>query len=156
MPCGVRAGGVTSLKALGIDLPMAQLDDLLQFLTVYSTEAPNFGDQVWAQEACDLTPIDDVTLLEGVGFAEGDPAAECYVNEGCTYEGAINYDAEAESDAGFCVFAGCTDAAAINFNSVANVDDGTCKYSPCPDFNGDGAIHAGDLLDFLTSWGAIY
>ena len=36
-----------------------QLDDLLQFLTVYSTEAPNFGDQVWAQEACDLTPIDD-------------------------------------------------------------------------------------------------
>ena len=69
---------------------------------------------------------------------------------------AINYDAEAESDAGFCVFAGCTDAAAINFNSVANVDDGTCKYSPCPDFNGDGAIHAGDLLDFLTSWGAIY
>ena len=30
VPCGVRDGGVTSLAALGIDLPMAQLDDLLQ------------------------------------------------------------------------------------------------------------------------------
>ena len=30
VPCGVRDGGVTSLKALGIDLHMAQLDDLLQ------------------------------------------------------------------------------------------------------------------------------
>ena len=30
VPCGVRDGGVTSLAALGVDLPMAQLDDLLQ------------------------------------------------------------------------------------------------------------------------------
>ena len=30
VPCGVRDGGVTSLEALGIDLHMAQLDDLLQ------------------------------------------------------------------------------------------------------------------------------
>ena len=30
VPCGVRDGGVTSLAALGIDLHMAQLDDLLQ------------------------------------------------------------------------------------------------------------------------------
>ena len=30
VPCGVRDGGVTSLSALGVDLSMAQLDDLLQ------------------------------------------------------------------------------------------------------------------------------
>ena len=30
VPCGVRDGGVTSLAALGVDLSMAQLDDLLQ------------------------------------------------------------------------------------------------------------------------------
>ena len=30
VPCGVRDGGVTSLAALGVDLPMAQLDNLLK------------------------------------------------------------------------------------------------------------------------------
>ena len=30
VPCGVRDGGVTSLSALGVDLSMAQLDNLLQ------------------------------------------------------------------------------------------------------------------------------
>ena len=30
VPCGVSDGGVTSLAALGVDLRMAQLDDLLQ------------------------------------------------------------------------------------------------------------------------------
>jgi lipoyl(octanoyl) transferase len=30
VPCGVRDSGVTSLAALGVDLTMAQLDDLLQ------------------------------------------------------------------------------------------------------------------------------
>ena len=30
VPCGVRDGGVTSLSAIGVDLSMAQLDDLLQ------------------------------------------------------------------------------------------------------------------------------
>ena len=72
------------------------------------------------------------------------------------YEGAINYESEAESDAGFCVFSGCTDINAINYNSISNVDDGTCKYQPCPDFNGDGLIQTNDLLDFLTAWGSIY
>ena len=30
VPCGVRDGGVTSRSALGVDLSMVQLDDLLQ------------------------------------------------------------------------------------------------------------------------------
>ena len=135
---------------------VVEMDDLLQFLTAYASNAPDFNGLEWAQDACDITPIDDETLLEGVGFGEGDPAAACYVNEGCMYAGAINYDPAAESDAGFCVFAGCTDSTAINYNAIANVDDGTCKYQVCPDFNGDGVVQASDLLDFLTTWGTIY
>ena len=133
-----------------------QLDDLLQFLVVYSSSAPDFNGQEWAEDACDITPYDEEVLLEGVGFEEGDVTADCYENEGCMYEGAINYESEAESDAGFCVFSGCTDINAINYNSISNVDDGTCKYQPCPDFNGDGLIQTNDLLDFLTAWGSIY
>jgi hypothetical protein len=155
----VQGDEVCSTSPLSADFNgdlAVQLDDLLQFLIVYSSSSPDYNGQEWAQEACDVTPYDEEVLLEGAGFEEGDVAAECYENEGCMYEGAINYDSDAESDAGFCVFSGCTDISAINYNSISNVDDGTCKYQPCPDFNGDGLIQTNDLLDFLTAWGSIY
>ena len=133
-----------------------QLQDLLEFLIVYGTSAPDYGGTIWAQEACDVTPYDDSTLLEGMGFAQDDPEADCYPNEGCTYPFALNFDSEATSDAGFCVFPGCTDSEAVNYNSISNVDDGTCKYTPCPDLNGDGLVQLHDLLDFLMAWGVVY
>ena len=107
---------------------VVQSQDLLQFLEVFSSAAPDYNGLVWAQEACDITPYEEEVLLEGAGFEEGDPAADCYANEGCMYEGALNFDPAAETDAGFCVFPGCTDDNAVNYNSVSNVDDGTCKY----------------------------
>ena len=103
-----------------------------------------------------MTPYDDSILLEGTGFAEDDPEAACYPNEGCTYPFALNFDPEATSDAGFCVFPGCTDSEAVNYNSISNVDDGTCKFTACPDLNGDGLIQLTDLLDFLMAWGVVY
>ena len=133
-----------------------QLQDLLEFLIVYGMVAPDYGGIVWAQEACDVTPYDDSILLEGTGFSEDDPAAVCYPNEGCTYAFALNFDPEATSDAGFCVFPGCTDSEAVNYNSISNVDDGTCKFTACPDLNGDGLIQLEDLLNFLIVWGVIY
>ena len=152
-------------EAICTDLPVnadfnddgsVQLQDLLEFLIVYGTSAPDYGGTIWAQEACDVTPYDDSILLEGTGFAQDDPEAVCYPNEGCTYPFALNFDSEATSDAGFCVFPGCTDSEAVNYNSISNVDDGTCKYTPCPDLNGDGLVQLHDLLDFLMAWGVVY
>jgi hypothetical protein len=133
-----------------------QLQDLLELLIVFGSYAPDYNGQVWAQEACDITPFDNSVLLEGTGFAEGDAAAACYPGEGCMYPLALNFDAAATTDGGFCVFSGCTDSEALNFNPISNVEDGTCKYTPCPDFNGDGHIQVQDLLDFLLAWGALY
>ena len=81
---------------------------------------------------------------------------------GCTYPFASNYDAQANMDDGSCVIAACTDEEACNYAPFATVDDGSCSYDcevvtpgQCGfDSNGDGVIGSGDLLDFLTAFGA--
>ena len=75
---------------------------------------------------------------------------------GCMDENAMNYDADADQDSGFCLFPGCIDEEAVNFDGLANVDDGTCSYQPCPDFNGDGLVQVEDLMNFLLVWGTVY
>ena len=132
------------------------MQDLLQLIIAFGTEAPTYGDLEWVQLACIIDPYSDEVLLEGAGFEEGDEAAACYPGEGCMYPLALNYNEDAQSDGGFCVFPGCIDNTALNFNSIANIDDGTCKYSPCPDLNGDGLIQVQDLIDFLLVWGTEY
>ena len=77
-------------------------------------------------------------------------------NEGCTYPAALNYDANADTDRGSCLFPGCTDDEAVNFDPLANIDNGTCSYQPGPDFNGDGLVQILDLMDFLLIWGTAY
>ena len=72
---------------------------------------------------------------------------------GCSYPGALNFDANAGQDNGVCLFAGCTDEEALNYDRLANVDDNTCRYDVCPDFNGDGQVQISDLMDFLLLWG---
>lgn len=49
---------------------------------------------------------------------------------GCTYPDAINYNVNAETDDGSCIFPvpGCMDVLAYNFDPAANVDDGSCVY----------------------------
>ena len=50
---------------------IVSLDDMLEFLIVYSSSAPDFNGQIWAQEACNITPYEDEVLLEEAGFEEG-------------------------------------------------------------------------------------
>lgn len=78
---------------------------------------------------------------------------------GCTDPAADNYDASAACDDGSCFIAGCTYPDADNYNPNATDDDGSCAFTvntTCPaDLNGDGIVNAGDLLDFLSSFGTI-
>jgi hypothetical protein len=135
---------------------IVQLQDLLELIISFGTSAPTYGGIVWVQEVCLIEPYTDEILLEGAGFEVGDEAAACYPGEGCMYPLALNYNEEATSDGGFCVFPGCINADALNFNSIANLENGTCKFSPCPDLNGDGIIQLQDLLNFLLVWGTEY
>ena len=48
---------------------------------------------------------------------------------------------------------GCTDQEALNYDRLATVDDNSCRYDVCPDFNEDGQVKIGDLMDFLLLWG---
>ena len=81
---------------------------------------------------------------------------------GCAYPFATNYNPSATVDDGSCYIAACTDEEACNYTPFATLDDGSCSYDcevvapgPCGfDSNGDGVIGSGDLLDFLTAFGA--
>jgi hypothetical protein len=60
-----------------------------------------------------------------------------------------------------CGIPGCADPTAINFNPNALTDDGSCIFSPCDDetclgdLNGDGIINFTDLSIFLSVFGSI-
>jgi hypothetical protein len=59
---------------------------------------------------------------------------------GCTDEGYLEYNQDAEADDGSCetlIVLGCTDSIAFNYNSLANIDDGSCveDISGCTDAN---------------------
>lgn len=53
---------------------------------------------------------------------------------GCTDSMALNFNVEATTDDGSCVYdtteiiLGCIDTTALNYNELANMDDGTCIY----------------------------
>ena len=132
---------------------LVQLADLLTFLLSYGTSGPEWGMQDWIVSACEIPAVSDEELLATLTPCEGD---DCCGNEGCTYEAALNFDANAVNDRGVCLFPGCTDAEAVNYDVLANIDDSTCSYLPCPDFNGDGLVQILDLMDFLLIWGTSY
>jgi len=78
----------------------------------------------------------------------------CYL--GCTYSFACNYNPTAVVEDGTCGEAGCTDSGALNYTLNAVCDNGSCIYGSCPgDFNTDGLIGTGDLLDFLGVFGTV-
>ena len=65
--------------------------------------------------------------------------------EGCTDDGACNFDAEANGDDGTCLYTdecgecggngtlGCTDMAACNYDAIATCDNDSCVYPGCDD-----------------------
>jgi hypothetical protein len=69
-------------------------------------------------------------MEEGECFFTDENGEPC-VTEGCTIEGACNYDSEADIYDGSCEFEsclGCTDAEACNYDETALYDDATCIY----------------------------
>ena len=88
-------------------------------------------------------PLEDLVLAICPG---------CCAASGCIYPNTLNFDASATLDGGRCVFGGCTDLAALNFNLLANIEDGSYRFDICPEFDGDGNINLGDLLDLLVGY----
>ena len=133
---------------------LVQVEDLTQFLQAYSLAAPTWGNVTWVEQGCETNPLSSEELMAQLIATQssGPWAVACEV-PGCSYPGALNYDPSASLDFGVCLFAGCTDEGALNFDRLATIDDNTCRYDICPDFNGDGEVQIGDLMDFLLLWG---
>jgi hypothetical protein len=129
-----------------------QLNDLLNFLQAYGLEGEALNNLEWA-DGCYVEPTPDAELLATIATCE---TGDCCTTDGCSYEGALNFDPEAAIDHGSCLFPGCTDALALNFDPLANIDNNSCIYQACPDFNGDGLVQVIDLMDLLLVWGTEY
>ena len=54
---------------------------------------------------------------------------------GCTEQDAINFNVNATSDDGSCIFGGCLDVEACNYDANADEEDGSCIYPGCNDVN---------------------
>ena len=50
---------------------------------------------------------------------------------GCTDPEASNFNPDANTDDGSCVYEGCTDQTACNYDSSAIIDDNSCEYTSC-------------------------
>ncbi|MEO0405114.1 MAG: hypothetical protein AAF193_09605, partial [Bacteroidota bacterium] len=50
---------------------------------------------------------------------------------GCNDPAAFNYDPQATTDDGSCVYAGCTEPAALNYDPQASIEDGSCTVLDC-------------------------
>ena len=87
-------------------------------------------------DACD--DMDDTTTNDAIS-----ENCECVgetIVEGCTDEGACNYNPEANVDDGSCEYescAGCTDQTACNYDETATIDDDSCVLvgDSCDDGN---------------------
>lgn len=68
--------------------------------------------------------------FEGEGVFGGDAPQ---INCGCTDDGAVNFDPDADYDDGSCEFeqGGCTDVNACNYDATADVDDESCVFCDC-------------------------
>ena len=131
-----------------------QIEDLMQFLQAFAAVTPQWSGLGWVASACNVDALNTDEMLASLvsGLSAGPSNPTCGL-PGCGYPGALNYDADAGMDFGLCVFGGCTDEEALNYDRLATVDDNSCRYDVCPDFNEDGQVKIGDLMDFLLLWG---
>ena len=66
---------------------------------------------------------------------------------GCTDSAATNYNPNANTDDGSCIYEikGCTDPDAKNYDENANTDDGSCEYDDDPDLGDTDTTDLGDV-----------
>ena len=84
----------------------------------------------FASETPCLDPLACNFMEEGECFFTDENGNPCVI-EGCTIEGACNYDPEADIYDGSCEFVsclGCTDSEACNYDETALYDDASCIY----------------------------
>lgn len=132
----------------------------------FAADGWNIQEQLTPGDFCTLTTgsftnrlvevVDQNIVLDIVCWGS---CAACVLPEvGCTYPTASNYNPNALTDDGSCVFGGCTDPTANNYTPLATTDDGSCEFgngSTCPgDFNGDGNVNVSDLSGFLGVFGS--
>jgi len=65
---------------------------------------------------------------------------------GCTDPLAQNFNPNANTDDGSCVYSGCLDSLALNYDSLATIDDSSCVYPPALSLQG--------IIDFTVPSGS--
>jgi len=127
--------------------------------TVDNPNNPNSPPQwlTWGEATTDEM---FVVFLEYTVYQPGDENltyTNYSVTDGCTYSAAVNYNPEAITDDGSCVFDECDLQSEfdIGFNTGYDLGFAAAQAAAgCPgDFDGDLMITTLDLLDFLTLYG---
>lgn len=93
----------------------------------------------------------DVPTNAQIEFTEGNAPCllDCF---GCTYEGACNFDATADTDDGSCDFSCLIGALICGTGLIWNPMTNLCE-DPCPaDLTGDGEVDVADLLIMLGAF----
>ena len=97
---------------------------------------------------CDEEEIEGCTTEGACNYdiyaTDDDGTCEYDTCAGCTEEGACNYDEDATINDNSCEYdscAGCTDAEACNYDATATIDDDSCEYDTCAGCTEEGACN---------------
>ncbi len=95
------------------------------------TTDPDNATCVYADDACEICLGGAVVLQD----ADGDGVCDSAEVDGCTDQGACNFNGNATDDDGSCEFAscaGCLDPMACNFDAVWTIaDNDACDFTSC-------------------------
>ena len=96
--------------------------------------ACNYDDEaLYPDGSCTFAPQGQDCSGNCLSDVDGDLICDVDEVDGCTDEGAMNYDPNATDDNGSCTYmtGGCTDQTACNFDYTVQVDDGSCEFDSC-------------------------
>ena len=131
------------------------------------------GEGTWSVNLLNGYTLSEGALYDGsITFVGVCDLEEVVDVSGCTIDSACNYNPEATSNDGSCLYfdecgecggdngscSGCTEQNACNFNPEAIVNDESCEYESCScpeDVNNDGIISVADILMLLGEFGCM-